>query len=118
MRWCYKTVHYELKKEGFLGNAFLDEAEVEKTLNEYGQAGWELVSMMDIQDGLIAIFKQPLDSDPNLVGSAGTDQYMMDGDQLEVDDDEVEELTVDDIIEDDPEDETLHDDELDSIRIE
>lgn len=59
MRWSYKTVHYELKKEGFLGQAFLDEAEVEQSLNEYGSAGWELVSMMETQDGLIAIFKQP-----------------------------------------------------------
>ncbi len=61
MRWCYKTVHYDLKKEGFLGSSFLDEAEVEQSLNEYGQAGWELISVTETQDGLIAIFKQPLD---------------------------------------------------------
>lgn len=61
MRWGYKTVHYELKKEGFLGSGFLDEAEVEQSLNEYGSAGWELVSMMETQDGLIAVFKQPLE---------------------------------------------------------
>ena len=61
MRWCYKTVHYRLKKEGLLGSSFLDEAEVEQSLNEYGRAGWELVSVTETQDGLIAIFKQPLD---------------------------------------------------------
>lgn len=61
MRWCYKTVHFDLKKEGFLGNAFLDEAEVEQSLNEYGQSGWELVSIVETQDGLIAFFKQPLE---------------------------------------------------------
>ncbi len=67
MRWCYKTVHYDLKKEGFLGSSFLDEAEVEQSLNEYGQAGWELVSVTETRDGLIAIFKQPLDPmDENL----------------------------------------------------
>lgn len=60
MRWSYKTVHYELKKEGLLGNAFLDESEVEQSLNEYGKAGWELVSMLETMDGLIAVFKQPL----------------------------------------------------------
>ncbi|SDO83133.1 DUF4177 domain-containing protein [Desulforhopalus singaporensis] len=60
MRWGYKTVHYELKKEGLLGSAFLDEAEVEMSLNEYGRAGWELVSMLETLDGLIAVFKQPL----------------------------------------------------------
>jgi hypothetical protein len=61
MRWCYKTVHFDLKKEGFLGSVFLDEAEVEQSLNEYGQSGWELVSIVETQDGLIAFFKQPLE---------------------------------------------------------
>ena len=61
MRWSYKTVHYELKKEGLLGGSFLDEAEVELSLNEYGKAGWELVSILETQDGLIAVFKQPLE---------------------------------------------------------
>jgi len=61
MRWCYKTVHFDLKKEGFLGGAFFDEAEVERSLNEYGQSGWELVSIVETQDGLIAFFKQPLE---------------------------------------------------------
>lgn len=60
MRWSYKTVHYELKKEGLLGSAFLDESEVELSLNEYGKAGWELVSILETQEGLIAVFKQPL----------------------------------------------------------
>jgi hypothetical protein len=59
-RWCYKTVHYELKKEGILGDVFLDESEIEESLNEYGRAGWELVSFMEIHGGLIAIFKQPI----------------------------------------------------------
>lgn len=61
MRWCYKTVHFALKKEGFLGGSFLDEAEVEQALNDYGQSGWELVSIIEIEDGVIAVFKQPLD---------------------------------------------------------
>jgi len=76
MRWSYKTVHYGLKKEGFLGSAFLDEAEVERSLNEYGQAGWELVSMMETQEGLIAIFKQPLEppSEKLIVGEAIVDE--------------------------------------------
>ncbi len=59
MRWSYKTVHFSLKKEGLLGSAFLDENEIEISLNEYGRLGWELVSFMEINDGLIAIFKQP-----------------------------------------------------------
>jgi hypothetical protein len=63
MRWSYKTVHYELKKEGLLGSAFLDEPEVEFSLNEYGRAGWELVSILETMDGIIAVFKQPLSRD-------------------------------------------------------
>ncbi len=60
MRWSYKTVHYALKKEGLLGSTFLDQSEMEQSLNEYGMAGWELVAMVDTVDGLIGVFKQPL----------------------------------------------------------
>jgi len=60
MRWSYKTIHYELKKEGILGSAVLDESEIELSLNQYGKAGWELVSLLETLDGLIAVFKQPL----------------------------------------------------------
>lgn len=63
MRWSYKTVHFELKKEGLLGSAFLDEPEIELSLNQYGKAGWELVSLLETMDGLIAIFKQPFSLD-------------------------------------------------------
>lgn len=63
MRWSYKTIRYELKKEGLLGSAFLDEPEIELSLNQYGKAGWELVSLLETMDGLIAVFKQPLDLD-------------------------------------------------------
>jgi hypothetical protein len=61
VRWSYKTVLFELKKEGLLGSSFIDESEIEESLNEFGKAGWELVSMIDTKDGLIAVFKQLLD---------------------------------------------------------
>lgn len=77
MRWSYKTVRYELKKDGLLGSAFLDEAEVEESLNEYGKAGWELVSVLETLDGVIAIFKQALGIDipinPSLHGAQAVD---------------------------------------------
>jgi len=63
MRWSYKTIHYELKKEGILGSAFLDEPEIELSLNQYGKSGWELVSMLQTMDGIMAVFKQPLGED-------------------------------------------------------
>lgn len=58
MRWSYKTVHYDLKKEGLLGGTFIDESEIELSLNEHGKAGWELVSILETQEGLLAVFKQ------------------------------------------------------------
>lgn len=65
MKWSYKTIHFALKKEGLLGGGFLDETEIEQALNEYGRSGWELVSVLDVQDGIIAIFKQPLGMIPH-----------------------------------------------------
>lgn len=61
MKWSYKTVHFELKKEGLLGGAFLDETEIEEQLNDFGRSGWDLVSVIEVHDGIIAFFKQPLD---------------------------------------------------------
>ncbi len=61
MKWSYKTVHFELKREGLLGGSFLDETEVEEQLNQYGRSGWELISVIEVQDGIIAFFKQQLD---------------------------------------------------------
>lgn len=115
MRWGYKTVHYELKKEGFLGSAFLDEAEVEQSLNEYGSAGWELVSMMETQDGLIAIFKQPLDPPVERwsVREEKRESVIFDNDY------EDELITENDIIDNDvSEDDQEDDNGLRSIRIE
>ena len=61
VKWSYKTVHFELKREGLLGGSFLDEAEIEEQLNEFGHSGWELISVIEVQDGIIAFFKQSLD---------------------------------------------------------
>lgn len=60
MRWSYKTIHFELKKDSLLGSAFIDDSEMEEVLNEYGQAGWELVSLLETRDGVMGVFKQLL----------------------------------------------------------
>jgi len=73
MKWSYKTVHFELKKEGLLGSGFLDESEIEQELNEFGLAGWELVSVLEVQDGIIVFFKQPISRE-----TAETAQYLGD----------------------------------------
>ncbi len=74
MRWSYKTVHFGLKKDGLLGNSFLDEAEIEISLNNFGKSGWELVSFMEVNDGMIAVFKQPLGQGLPVL-QADEDQY-------------------------------------------
>ncbi len=59
MRWQYRTVVFEFQKDGLLGDRFIDDEEVEKTLNEQGRAGWELVSATMVQEGLLTLFKRP-----------------------------------------------------------
>lgn len=77
MRWSYKTVRFDMKKEGILGSAFLDESEIEITLNEFGSSGWEVVSLMEVQDGIIAVFKQPLAN-----GAISVEEYADEEEQL------------------------------------
>ncbi len=59
MRWQYRTVVFEFQKDGLLGDRFIDDEEVEKTLNEQGRVGWELVSATMVQEGLLTLFKRP-----------------------------------------------------------
>ncbi len=59
MRWQYRTVVFEFQKDGLLGDRFIDDEEVEKTLNEQGRAGWELVSATMVQEGLLTLLKRP-----------------------------------------------------------
>jgi hypothetical protein len=60
IRWRYKTLHFELKKDGILGGAFLDKTELEQTLCRHGRDGWEVVALLDVEDGLMALCKRPL----------------------------------------------------------
>lgn len=73
MRWSYKTIHFELKKEGLLGGAFLDVPEIEQALNEYGRRGWELVSIIETGDGLVGVLKQPIDTHRDQPSEEGPD---------------------------------------------
>ena len=58
IRWQYRTIVFEFQKDGLLGDRFVDDEEVEKTLNEQGRDGWELVSATMIQDGLLTLLKR------------------------------------------------------------
>ncbi len=65
IRWQYRTIVFEFQKDGLLGDRFIDDEEVEKTLNEQGRDGWELVSATMIQDGLLTLLKR-LDSETDV----------------------------------------------------
>ncbi len=57
MAWQYRTILFEFTKDGLLGDKYVDDEEVEKTLNELGAQGWELVNVVLLQDGLLAFLK-------------------------------------------------------------
>jgi len=61
MQWQYRTIVFEFQKDGLLGDRFIDDEDVEKTLNEQGREGWELVSATMVQDGLLTLLKRPLE---------------------------------------------------------
>lgn len=61
-RWTYSTAKFETT--GFVSTKF-DEGAFDSKLNEYGSRGWELVSVVDLNqsDGstcfVLAVFKRP-----------------------------------------------------------
>lgn len=61
MLWQYRTVLFEFTKDGLLGDRYVDDEEMESTLNTLGRQAWEVVSVSLLQDGLLAILKRPLD---------------------------------------------------------
>ncbi|WP_028585521.1 hypothetical protein [Desulfogranum mediterraneum] len=58
MIWQYRTIVFEFAKDGLLGDRYLDDESMEKTLNEQGGMGWELVNVVMIQEGLLAVLKR------------------------------------------------------------
>ncbi len=63
MLWQYRTVLFEFTKDGILGDRYVDDEEMEKTLNELGRQSWELVNVSLLQDGLLAFLKRALEQD-------------------------------------------------------
>ena len=70
MLWKYRTILFEFTKDGLLGDRYVDDEEMEKSLNEMGALGWELVNVTLLQDGLLAILKRPVGADTVAVGPA------------------------------------------------
>nr|WP_321468297.1 DUF4177 domain-containing protein [uncultured Desulfobulbus sp.] len=60
MVWQYRTILFEFTKDGLLGDRYVDDEEMEKTLNLMGQECWELVDVSLLQDGLLAFLKKPV----------------------------------------------------------
>ncbi|MBM9513136.1 hypothetical protein [Desulfogranum marinum] len=58
MMWQYRTIVFEFAKDGLLGERYIDDEEMEHTLNEQGSMGWELVSAVMVQDGVLAVLKR------------------------------------------------------------
>lgn len=58
MMWQYRTIIFEFAKDGLLGERYIDDEEMENTLNEQGSMGWELVSAVMVQDGVLAVLKR------------------------------------------------------------
>ena len=63
MLWQYRTILFEFTKDGLLGDKYVDDEEMEKTLNEMGRHGWELVNVALLQDGLLTFLKIPIEEE-------------------------------------------------------
>ncbi len=59
MIWQYRTIVFEFAKDGLLGDRYIDDEEMEATLNEQGKSGWELVDVVMVQEGVLAVLKRP-----------------------------------------------------------
>ena len=59
MRWRYRTILFEFHKDKVFGEKYIDEDEVENILNQQGAAGWELVNVSSLREGLLAFCKKP-----------------------------------------------------------
>lgn len=63
MVWQYRTILFEFTKDGLLGDRYVDDEEMEKTLNQMGRDSWELVGVSLLQDGLLTFLKRPADEE-------------------------------------------------------
>ena len=60
MNWQYRPILFEFRKDGLLGDRYIDDDEMEEVLNDHGRKGWELVSVTPVQEGLLSFFKRAL----------------------------------------------------------
>ena len=72
MLWQYRTMLFEFTKDGLLGDKYVDDEEMEKTLNQMGGQGWELVSVTLLQDGVLTFLKKPVIQERSVDEPSGT----------------------------------------------
>jgi len=72
MAWQYRTILFEFTKDGLLGDKYVDDEEMEKTLNQLGGQGWELVNVTLLQDGVLSFLKKPVQQERVSEEPAGT----------------------------------------------
>jgi hypothetical protein len=70
MLWQYRTILFEFTKDGLLGDKYVDDEEMENTLNQLGRQGWELVNVTLLQDGVLAFLKMPAPGESMVEGPA------------------------------------------------
>jgi len=58
--WQYQTMLFEFQKDGLLSDKYIDDEEIENTLNDQGKLGWELVNVTPVQEGLLAFLKKEI----------------------------------------------------------
>ncbi len=58
VRWQYRTILFEFQKDSLLGDKYIDDEELETTLNEQGKSGWELVAVTPVREGILSFFKK------------------------------------------------------------
>lgn len=58
MHWQYRTILFEFQKDSLLGDKYIDDEELETTLNEQGESGWELVAVTPVREGILSFFKK------------------------------------------------------------
>jgi hypothetical protein len=54
MKWEYKVLHMDAK--GFLGSKVIDEPGLEQMLHQFGQKGWELVTVQQLTGSTTSLY--------------------------------------------------------------
>ena len=57
MKWEYKTVKVSTGRKTFVGKGVVDEVRLDAVLNQLGNEGWELISLLSSNYGFGATYE-------------------------------------------------------------